>query len=611
MLHLKFIFLIMLGSILSANVIKVDDTTNLYSLLSNSKIYIDKTKSLTIEQIKLKSSEFKKNEKDLLSYGYSPNFDVWIKFTLENTTNTRVRKIIEYDNALTTEVTFIDTNNNIIDNDGLFHMKSDRTTLKPIFNIELNPYETNTYYIKASSYITTLIIKLNILTQNNFFENETKHQTILALFFGAMLVLAIYNLFIYFFTKDQSYLYYVLYIVGIIAHQLVYTGMSNIYLLNKESIVYVITFASLLVSFPIFSLALFTKTFLHTTQYPIYNKILNIFLFLIPISIVVLSTTDLFNKYRNMLALLLFVYLLIVTIYAAIKKNKQAYFILFGWAVILIASILMFLSGIGVFNFHLHFPYIIEVAFSLEAIIFSIALATKINRLQIEKNNAQKNLIMQQKNEKVRLEIKVEEKTKELKLLLKELNHRVKNNMQTIVSLLRLQNDQIEDERYQNIFTVIQNRINAMSHLHELLYQQDDIFHVDTYRYIEVLIDEVRGSYGSNIEIILDVQAELKIEDAIYCGLILNELITNSFKYAFIDKKGIISITLKKEKGFYKLYVKDNGIGFNQNQETDALGYILINSLVTDQLSGTIEIESKNGVTAEITWRDENENINS
>jgi two-component sensor histidine kinase len=603
MFYLKILLVVFISSFLNASTIKIDDTTNLHSLLSNSQIYIDKTKSLNVEQVQQKSSEFKENKKEVLSYGYSPNFDVWIKFTLENTSNTKIRKIIEYDNALTTKVMFIDTKNNITKKDGLLHFKSNRITLKPIFYIELNPHETNTYYIKASSYITTLIIKLNILNQKEFFDKEIKYQTILALFFGAMLVLAIYNLFIFFFTKDRSYFYYVLYIIGIIAHQLVYTGMSSIYVLDKESTIYVITFASLLVSFPIYALALFTKSFLHTQQYPNFNKVLNIFLVLIPISIVILSTTDIFNKYRNMLALLLFVYLLIITIYAAIKKNKQAYFILFGWAVILIASILMFLSGIGVFNFREHYPYIIEVAFALEAVIFSIALATKINRLQNEKNNVQKKLILQQRNEKEKLKIKVNEKTKELKLLLKELNHRVKNNMQTIVSLIRLQNDQIEDERVQNIFTVIQNRINAMSHLHELLYQQDDVFHVDTYRYIEVLIDEVRGSYGSSVDIILDVKAELKIEDAIYCGLILNELITNSFKYAFSDKKGIISIAFKKEDDLFTLAVSDNGVGFDQNKETDTLGYILVNSLVTDQLSGTINIKSKEGVKVEISWR--------
>ena len=609
MVKLKFIVLILLSISLAtfANTIKIDTNTKYHSILNSSQIYIDKTQSLTINDIVNKSNEFTNNTNERLAYGYSPNFNVWIKFTLQNISNRKINKILEYDNTLTTEVILFNSDTSMIKKDGLFNTTKERNSINPIFKINLKPFESKTYYIKASSYITTLIIKLNLWNDKDFFKKETKHQMILALFFGSMLVLAIYNLFIFFFTKDINYFYYAMYIIGIIAHQLIYVGVANIYLLSQTSIKHVTEFASILVSFPFFALALFTKNFLNTKQYPLYNKILNIFLILIPISVIIISTTSIFNQYRNTLVMLLFIFLLITTIYASYKKNKQAYIILFGWTIIVFASMLMYLSGIGVLDFYKDFPYIIEASFVTEAIIFSIALATKINKLQDDNIKANKQLILQQKNEKKKLELEVNKKTAELQLLLQELNHRVKNNMQTIVSLIRLQSRGITEEKYKDKFLVIQNRINAMSHLHEILYKQDDISHIDAQEYFDILISEVRYSYKHYIDVHADITIKLKIEHAIYCGLILNELITNSFKYAFIGKEeGSIYIILNQNSdGYYHLIIKDNGDGYDQNKIKDnSLGTILVKSLVEDQLNGQISINSNNGVNIEITWRD-------
>ena len=274
-----------------------------------------------------------------------------------------------------------------------------------------------------------------------------------------MLILAIYNFFLYFFTKDISYFYYVLYVLGIVIHHLMYVGMANIYLLDPSALPVVVNLASAIVSFPIFALALFTKKSLNIKKYRRINFILNTFLILIPLSVLVFVLSDSYDKYRNVLNLLLLLYLVFITIYAVIKKVRAAYFILFGWFLITLAIVLMFISSAGIFDFYEYFPYMIESMLLGEVIIFAIALADRINYLQKDKEEAKNKLITQQENEKYRLEIKVNEKTKDLKialnekgLLLKELNHRVKNNMQTIVSLIRLQSDEIHDENTKDLF---------------------------------------------------------------------------------------------------------------------------------------------------------------
>ncbi len=614
MFSVKLVFLILFSSIIYGSSLSIDEKTQFYDLLPSSQIYIDKTKSLTIKDIQIKDKEFKKNDKQLLGFGYAPDFNVWIKFTLKNQTNKRIEKIIEYDNSLTTNIKFFNPNNNYVpQQDGLFTINQKRKTINPTFKIILQPHDIKTYYLKVHSDITTLIVKLNIWETDKFYTKEIKHQLVLALFFGAMFILAIYNLFIYFFTKDISYLYYVFYMFGIMIHHVMYVGLSYIYLLKADWINCVIQFAPLIVALPVFALGFFTKYFLQIKKYKMLNKILNIFLILILIfiSTIIFIVTDEYDKYRNILTLCLFIYLIIITIYSAFKKNRQAYFILIGWFIIFIAMFFMLLSSSGIFNIYKYCPYFVEISLVLEAIIFSVALADRINGLQKEKNEVNNKLIAQQQNEKERFKIKVEEKTNDLKialdekgLLLKELNHRVKNNMQTIVSLVRLQADEIEDDKLQDMLITIQNRINAMSHLHELLYKQDDISHINSYEYFDLLIEEIKKSYDSDINIYFDIKIKLKMEKAIYCGLILNELITNSLKYAFPKKHGNINISLKKENQIYKLYISDNGIGYDQNNISNSLGLVLVNTLAKDQLAGKIKINSVDGVSVEINWND-------
>lgn len=612
MIYIKIIFLLLISSTVYANSINVDEDSKSLSILQNAQIYIDKNRDKTIDDIKKMDNLFEKNEKNILSFGYSPNFDVWVKFTISNNSDKTLNKIIEYNNPLSTNVEFFDPNKNYqIQNDGLLFDKVDKKTINPIFHIKIEANQSNIYYLKASSYITTLIIDLKLWDEDSFYKKEIKHQVILALFFGAMLILGIYNLFIYFFTRDISYLYYVFYIVGLIIHHLMYTGIANTYFLDYKSMITIVSLASLIVAIPVYALGLFTKSFLQTQKYPRFNKILNTFLILIPISIVFFLLTDEYDKYRNILTMMFLIFLMIITIYAAIKKNKQAYFILFGWFIFLSFGMLMYLSSVGIFDISRYFPYLIEASFVVEAIIFSIALANRITNLQKDKNEANQRLIIQQKNETKRLSKEVELRTKDLKtaldekeLLLKELNHRVKNNMQTIVSLIRLQSDEIKDERLKDILLTIQNRINAMSHLHELLYKQENIAYVDVYEYLENLIEEVKDSYDTYIDIHLNIKTKLKMEQSIYCGLIINELVTNSFKYAFPNKEGNIFISLEKEEDKIKLIVKDDGIGYDEKNANISLGLTLVNTLAVNQLKGNMNIDSKEGVVTTILWEE-------
>ena len=180
---------------------------------------------------------------------------------------------MEYGNPLSTQVSFFDVSKGTVLYDGLSNININRKSINPTFSINLAPNESKTYYIKASSHITTLIVKLKIWDQKSFYNHELEHQAILFLFFGAMAILAIYNLFIYIFSRDVSYLWYVIYILGVIIHHLMYVGISYVYILNENWILVIIQYSSFIVDFPIITLALFLRSIIPQENKKAFYKV--------------------------------------------------------------------------------------------------------------------------------------------------------------------------------------------------------------------------------------------------------------------------------------------------------------------------------------------------
>lgn len=597
-------------SYLSATNIDIDKSSNL-DILSSSEIFIDYSKKLTIDKIIENKVSFSKIDSTTKKFGYSPDFKVWIKFTLHNIENEAILKIIEFDNPLVTNINFYE-NNNLKESEGLLNKNIERKSVNPVFHIKLEKDETKTYYIEASSKKTSLSLKLNLYSYEAFYKQEIIQQIILSLFFGGMIVLALYNLSIYFMIKDISYFYYVGYIITLVFHHLLYVGFANLYLFDSAFMEYVVRYAAIFIALPVLFLALFSKSFLQINQYPKINFILNILIALLVSSVILFIFTNYLEPYRNVISILVMLYLFFITFYAFLKRNEQAKLILFGWTAILFAGSLMYLSSSGIIEDDLSSYYIIEIAFILEALVFSIALANRIKRLQDEKEKMQLSLITEQKENEARLNKIVSNKTNNLivaleekEILLKELNHRVKNNMQTIISLIRLQNDEINDSKINILLTTIQNRISAMSHLHELLYQKDTITFVDANEYFEKIISEIKQSFEHDIDVVYDINCNLSSESAIYCGLILNELLTNSFKHAFDENKtGIVNISFFGKNKEYKLVYSDNGKGYNPNIKKSSLGLTLIETLAKKQLKAEMNISTNEGVKVKLRWKE-------
>ena len=197
---------------------------------------------------------------------------------------------------------------------------------------------------------------------------------------------------------------------------------------------------------------------------------------------------------------------------------------------------------------------------------------------------------------------------KEKDVLLKEIHHRVKNNLQVISSLLNLQSKSIKDAQNQKIFNNTRDRIRSISMVHEALYQTDDYSNVNFKEYLKNLTGQlIRSVLGGTLSVSLELELtpiKLNLNKAVPCGIVVNELVTNALKHAFPGKrKGAITISLKKKKGQLELIVADNGIGIQkENIESETLGMSLVSILVKNQLNGTLEIDEDEGTIVKIQF---------
>jgi two-component sensor histidine kinase len=194
--------------------------------------------------------------------------------------------------------------------------------------------------------------------------------------------------------------------------------------------------------------------------------------------------------------------------------------------------------------------------------------------------------------------------------LLREVHHRVKNNMQVITSLLSLQANKVKDGLLDEEFKYTQYRIRSMAMVHEMLYGTGNLAAVDYEQYLQELIGmlvvSIKG-YNNNIETHLDAGGiQLNIDTAIPAGLLINELLTNALLHGIPgDSSGRIEVAIKELPEHYELRVSDNGPGFlvdNDNAEITSLGLSLVDTLVL-QLDGTLHRESIDGTTYLITFK--------
>lgn len=227
------------------------------------------------------------------------------------------------------------------------------------------------------------------------------------------------------------------------------------------------------------------------------------------------------------------------------------------------------------------------------------------DRVQVRTSELQQEVAKYERSEEV-----ISESLHEKEILLKEIHHRVKNNLQIITSLLNLQAGRITDSKTQEIFSNSMGRVKSMALIHEQLYLSENLTEINVSDYVRSLTSYLLSTIGSDlrqISIIREVdEFKLPVDMAVPCGLIINELVTNAMKYAFPNNKnGEIIIALHEiENGKVMLSVSDNGVGIREHidiMNPQSLGMQLVHSL-TDQLDGELQHDNEYGTRITIEF---------
>jgi two-component sensor histidine kinase/ActR/RegA family two-component response regulator len=209
--------------------------------------------------------------------------------------------------------------------------------------------------------------------------------------------------------------------------------------------------------------------------------------------------------------------------------------------------------------------------------------------------------------ERKRAEERIKNSLAEKEILLKEVHHRVKNNLMTIIGLIKMQEAKADEKMFNKLLLELEGRVRAMALVHEILHKSDNLAHVDLQNYIDSLVAQIRAQFGVGRAIRFRTQTagvDLKLDVAVAVGLILNELITNSYKFAFPEdrpRSGAgeceIVVSVKHDDGIVTLDISDNGVGLPSGvswEKPETIGLQLI-QMLSRQLNSSIELDRARG----------------
>jgi two-component sensor histidine kinase len=546
----------------------------------------------------VKQEQFQVAKNNIIALGFTES-TIWAKIKL-NTNLLQSNSVLEIDSPLLDEITLCYITNDstrIVENLGVMYPQSNNQLnhYVPAFEIPTGRLKSPEIYIKLKSR-WQMSVAPSIKSIEVFHKERVNTYLIAALFLGGMVFMIIYNLFLFFSLRDFSYLLYVLVLTFTILSQGYLFGVFLQYLSPE--------WPEFSFRIPVFVMAgacifsiWFVLEFLNIKKSDGIVYWLLIIGLTIPIITILLEVLEFEYLSRKMTIaenIILAVVIYLSSIYSLVKGNKVALYFNIAWTIYLMGIIVYALKAVGVFPINFFTEYFVNFGSFIEVMVLSFALAYKYKLVRLEKEKLEQQTRTELEDLVNLQTIELENSLKEKEILLKEIHHRVKNNLQIVISLLDLQVASIKDIKNKKILQQSKSRVYSMSLIHQKLYQSDNLTRVNMKNYLEELFTFIQNSYSdttqkikSNLEI---DNKELSLTQAVPLGLIVNELLTNSFKYGFDSKKeGQIQISFKSDDKNIVLMVADSGLGFDENEHKkevkSSLGLFLIKSL-TKQLRG-------------------------
>jgi len=599
------------------------------SLLASSSI----EKYYLVTDNKFDSSIIYEKRGDFLEFSNKNNAfgleskTVWLYIKITNNSKNKKSNIIEFPYPLLDYINVLEYEKGILIDDYLTGDLTKFDTRKVNSNTFVIPYEiqanSSKEFIFAINSKGTLNLKMNFSEIKEFTNKAKDNAIILGIYYGAILIMLVYNLFLYFIIKEKVYLYYVLFHFFYLFVQLTLNGLAfeyfwpNIPEINTYFIFAIMTLTN-------FAAILFTNSFLEIKN--LHKKLYNYFRFLKFITVLLFISNFIMSYSFNAKAIafvsIITVSSLFVTgLYILLKdKTISSRFFVIAWSFILIGILLTEFSFIGVLPINLITLYANQIGAMLELSLLSIALAYRYN--YIFSKLSQRELQLSYFNEKLEQTIKertqtINTKNKQLSIELKnknilhkELFHRVKNNLHMVSSILYTHSKKIKDKDAIEVLENSMQTISSIGMIHERLYKSGNLEFINFNEYLFSLINYIKQTIPFS-KIIFEIKCTnimITLKNAVPLGLIVNEIITNSIKHAFNDNnfnKKIINVKIQKDKdNILFLNISDNGSGIKDKNFKKNFGFKLIESLVKFELKGNLKYFSHNGLFYKIKFKD-------
>lgn len=597
--HLIILLFFFVLTFLDAEAKSVNVSPQTQQLLSHSTVYFD-SENRTFDEVV--THPFSSCHQDHINLSFDTDTVVWVELKLVNNSDERLERILEVGNPLLEDVVLFEGSEQ--HEAGMLHVGEDQHHINPSFLLTFSPQESKAVWLRIQNTTTALQFDLQLKSVDRFYHDDLMSQYTITIFLGIILAFLIYALLLFFYTKDRSYLFYTLYLSTLLFQQMTYVGF-----LPLHAPLWFTTIDALIVvpkvSMMIIAATWFAQSFLKTQQYKKIHRTYNLIVLFLLIQMPLVGTPWFYLPELTVLTGLAFIlFNTYVGVYVYRQGNKQARFFIAGWSVLIMAYLVMIFDALGVISVMHFLPNLVMWATALEAMFLLLAFVDRLNILQQQKEKLDQDLIHAYSSRQEVIEREVVEKTAELssaleqkELLFKELHHRVKNNLQFILSLLRLQSDKHGCEAAHPMLEQLEGRIRAIARTHEMLYQNNGAETIDMEEYVESYIAELASSMPNDkIRFESEIEASLPLKKAVYVGLIINELVSNVLKHAYGESGGSVRIALKVTENRYVLEIEDEGMGYDpQERSSKSLGLILVKSLVEEQLEGTFAFDNSKG----------------
>ena len=567
--------------------------------------YHDKTNSETIKTIN--NANFIKSRSFINQIDHKGTY--WFRVKISNETANTYELILSNTSSYFDTFIFyeLDGKNSVIKTANcskeIQYKERNYKSIVPAISFKMNAKENKTILIKAKAQMY-FFSQLSLQTREDFLETRMINNDLHIFYFGISLTLFIYFIIIFYVSRELIYLYYSLFLLFLSNTLFVKSGMY-VYI-NSLWIDYGLALASITFIF----LLLISREMIGVN---IDKKFFTKIVVIVSFFIILTSIFMLYNKYigamlSNVLMLISFI-IPIMLVYYSTKENR-IYFITQLLFISSLAS--MPLIGLELIELNFFTDNIILFSSYIDIILFSVILGNKMMRLKEKELEANIKLLTLQEEQTTKLEKQVAEQTKHLNILFKELQHRVKNNFQFILTFLWAQKHSSVEKETKVALDQLKDRINAIIHLHDTLNEYEHN-NPNIQKHFKKLTDNYRQTRPeATIECNIN-NLSTNYNLSVNLGLIANELLTNSFKYAFhnIDNPSI-QISLKRIKDRVYFIYQDNGLGFDTELigKNSGYGYEFIEEFTQKFKNFERKISAIDGLRFELSF-DIDEEFNS